>query len=292
MERVESSIFEGKKLAKLARHQTNRDIAQEFFNKEERRIGKNTTVMVDGFAISKESMSCDQWVAVPTMAGKDPRLAEPKRPKKAPVEPQPHCQVCMDGGELYCCQLCPRAYHYKCLEPEYQSKAKGWQFNCPQHRCVDCLQGTQDAGGMLYRCRWCERAYCEDCLDFDTTTLIGNTLQEYELLGYPEMVQAFYIQCGSCTDNFKENPDNAKICSYYAEETKFEYEKRFGQLSRETSTRAGSLTDATTIETTGANTPVVPDEYEPSVATSTRKRKAAKQSSLQSSSRKRGRISV
>jgi len=260
MERVEASIFEGKKLAKMAKG-TNRDIAAEYFSKEERRVGKNTTVMVDGFAISKESMNCGDWEAVPTMAGKDPRLAERKREKKPPITPQEHCQVCIDGGELHCCQLCPRAYHAQCLDREYQSKAKGWSFTCPQHRCFDCHQGTQDAGGMLYRCRWCERAYCEDCMDFDQTTLIGNTLQEYEVLGYPEVEQAFYIQCSSCTDNFKENPSNAKLCSDLADGINLAWEGKFGQISRETSTRPGSMTDATTVETTGMNTPMVPDEY-------------------------------
>ncbi len=284
MERVEASVFEGKKLAKMAKGASNRDIAQEFFNKEERRVGKNTTVMVDGFAISKESMNCEQWVAVPTMAGKDPRLAERKRKKKPAVEPQSHCQVCIDGGELHCCQLCPRAYHFKCLDPEYRSKAKSWQFNCPQHRCFDCHQGTQDAGGMLYRCRWCERAYCEDCMDFDKTTLIGNTLQEYELLNFPDMTQAFYIQCSVCTDHFKEHPKDFKLCSDLAEGIRLEYESRFGALSRETSTRAGSMTDATTVETTGVNTPMVLDEYEHIDPPPSRKRKI--QLSLSSSSKR------
>lgn len=258
MERVEASIFEGKKLAK-ANKGSNKEIAAEYFKKEDRRIGKNTTVMVDGFAISKESMNCAWGEAIPTLAGKDPRLAEPKRTKKAPIEPQSHCQVCIDGGDLHCCQSCPRAYHYKCLDSDYKSKALGWQFNCPQHICVDCRQGTQDAGGMLYRCRWCERAYCEDCMNFDKSILLGNTLREYELLGYPEMTNAFYVQCGACVDHFAEFPQDKKLCDDIATGIDLEYESRFGG-DREASTRAGSLTDATTIETTGANTPIVIDD--------------------------------
>ena len=81
IEQVQSRIFDGKK------HKTakdSREIAQDW-SREERRIGKNTTVMVNGFAISKESMGCSDWEAVPTMAGKDPRLAEPKREKKAAI---------------------------------------------------------------------------------------------------------------------------------------------------------------------------------------------------------------
>ena len=265
MERVESSIFDGKKLHKT-RGTSNKEIAQEYLDHSARRVDKNTTVMVDGFAISKESMNCGEWEAVPTLAGKDPSLAEHKREKKPAIEPQSHCQVCMDGGEIVCCQLCPRAYHLNCLDPEFQAKARGWQFNCPQHECHDCAQKTTDAGGMLYRCRWCEKAFCEDCLDWDNTMALGDNLIEYELLGYPEIVQAFYIQCSSCTANFKHNPHDKKVCDDLADGFRVEHEKLFGKsqpMERDLSTRPGSLTDATTIGTPGVHTPDVDDDEPP-----------------------------
>ena len=84
MEQVESRVFEGKTFSK-AKASDGYGSIQEEWSREERRKGKNTTVMVDGFAISKESMRCGDWEAVPTMAGKDPRLAEPKREKKPAV---------------------------------------------------------------------------------------------------------------------------------------------------------------------------------------------------------------
>ena len=289
MERVEASVFDGKKLARQ-KNTTNKDISQEFFDRAERRIGKNTTVMVDGYAISKESMNCGEWEAVPTFAGKDPRLAEPKRAKKAAIEPQSHCQVCFDGGELHCCQLCPRAYHFACLDREFQSKAKGWQFNCPQHECYDCSQKTTDAGGMMYRCRWCERAYCEDCLDFEKTELIGDNLVEYELLGYPEMTQAFYIQCHVCTAHFEDSPKDKEYCRSLEEEFKAEYNRRFGD-EREMSTRAGSLTDATSIETPGVITPHVPYDDDVELMGSSKKRKMKGDGSL-GGSFKRERLGV
>jgi SWI/SNF-related matrix-associated actin-dependent regulator of chromatin subfamily A member 5 len=290
MERVEASVFEGKKLLKSARYDTNKQAAQEFFNRADRRIGKNTTVMVDGFAISKESMNCAWGEAIPTIAGKDPRLAEPVRAKKPEVVPQDYCQVCIDGGNLHCCRLCPRSYHYGCLDKEYKSKAKGFSFSCPQHKCFDCAQSTAEAGGMLYRCRWCERAYCEDCLDSDNTILIGNSLMEYELLGYPEMSQAFYIQCGGCTDVFKQSPDNKKLCDDLAEGIRLEYEARF-TLGRETSTstRPSSMTDVTTLENTEVNTPVAIDE-EMELTPASRKRKARVEIPSSSRSTKRGKL--
>jgi SWI/SNF-related matrix-associated actin-dependent regulator of chromatin subfamily A member 5 len=292
MERVEASVFDGKKLARNQRSNTNRDISQEFFDRADRRVGKNTTVMVDGFAISKESMNCGEWEAVPTFAGKDPRLAEPKRAKKQAVEPQSHCQVCFDGGELHCCQLCPRAFHFACLDREFQSKAKGWQFNCPQHECSDCSQKTTDAGGMLYRCRWCERAYCEDCLDFENTELLGNNLIEYELLGYGEMTQAFYIQCHACTGHFEGNPNDKAFCDDLALGFKLDHERRFSEMDREMSTRAGSLTDATTVETPGVNTPRVPDDDDVEFLGSTSKKRKLKMDGNKGGSFKRERLGV
>ena len=90
IEQVQSRVFEGKKHMKTADINSYGGIAQEW-ERESRRVGKETTVMVDGFAISKESMNCGDWEAVPTMAGKDPRLAEPKREKKAKIVNQEVC---------------------------------------------------------------------------------------------------------------------------------------------------------------------------------------------------------
>ena len=100
MEQVESRVFQGKKWSKEKAIGGYGDIQQEW-SREERRKGKNTTVMVDGFAISKESMRCGDWEAVPTMAGKDPRLAEPKREKKPAVVNQEVCyNLCKSRASL------------------------------------------------------------------------------------------------------------------------------------------------------------------------------------------------
>ena len=166
IEQVKSRVFQGKEIRKANKNDKYLDPRQEWA-REDRRQGKNTTVMVGGYAVSKESMTCGDWEAVPTLAGKDPRLAEPKRDKKAAVNNQDYCQSCFDGGEITLCGLCPRSYHHDCLDPDAQARAKSSRaFSCPQHQCVDCSQKTTEAGGMLFRCRTCERAFCEDCLDF------------------------------------------------------------------------------------------------------------------------------
>ncbi|XP_047609428.1 autoimmune regulator [Phacochoerus africanus] len=62
-------------------------------------------------------------------------------PPALPSEPQPHqknedeCAVCRDGGELICCDGCPRAFHLACLSPPLRDIPSGtW-------RCSSCLQG-------------------------------------------------------------------------------------------------------------------------------------------------------
>ena len=87
MEHVETQVFEGKKIMKQKGWKDSVPLYNEI-TRQDRRLGKNTTVMVDGFAISKQSMQCAGWEAVPTMAGKDPRLAEPKRGKKEKINHQ------------------------------------------------------------------------------------------------------------------------------------------------------------------------------------------------------------
>ncbi|WPH04552.1 SWI/SNF chromatin remodeling complex component [Acrodontium crateriforme] len=222
MEKVECCLFEGKK------HHRSLELAekqQAELARADRRLGKNTTVMVDGFAISKDSMGCVDWEAVPTMAGKDPRLAEVKRVKKDPIVNQENCHVCWDGGDIVCCSGCPRSYHIKCLDKHQRIKAKTkMQYYCPQHECYDCEAKTTDAGGLIFRCRWCANGYCEECLDWDQTKLIGETLPELLIQGYGAVDQAWYIECPSCTTFFNSDPESKKIINAERKKRDQEYD--------------------------------------------------------------------
>lgn len=307
MEHVESRVFQGKRYTKEKDVNSFSDIKQEW-SREERRKGKNTTVMVDGYAVNKESMLCGEWEAVPTFAGKDPRLAQPKREKKKPLVNQEvccrlilrgrnfsnilqHCQVCWDGGELVLCSLCPRSYHFACLDKDAKARSKGKMgFNCNQHQCLDCEQKTTDAGGMIFRCRWCESGYCEDCLDWEKTNLIGENLKEYDLLGFAPVSQAFYISCPACNQYHAENEEAKDFCANVAFQYDLEHDQFLkdqalviadaevaAQKAMQVPSRPESLTDATTLETldnSGISTPQL-NPLDDLMKSGSKKRKAA-----------------
>lgn len=213
MEKVETRVFEGKNHVHDPKRNTNHDISTEW-TRESRRLGMERVVMVDGHPVLKETIGNNEWEAVATMAGKDPRLAEPPKRKRKEVEHQDYCQVCYDGGSLIVCTGCPRTYHYGCLSKEFQLKSVGkmGQFYCPQHQCAGCSQKTTNAGGMLFRCRWCESAFCEDCIDFDKVALLGEQLLEYDILGVEPSNQAFYVKCEGCIEHHAEHPESQEMC--------------------------------------------------------------------------------
>ncbi|CAI6342104.1 unnamed protein product [Periconia digitata] len=205
MERVECAVLDGKRYQRnnAYSNKTQESILPASATRQDRRKGKNVTVMVDGFAVNKESLRCADGEAVPTLAGKDVRLAEPEREKRHEYQHEEHCLMCFDGadsGHLIGCKSCPRAYHFNCLEEAYQAKVKGFQhFFCPQHVCCDCGKHTTDAGGLIYRCRWCPRGFCEDCLaETQTEELVGDNLPEFEMLGEGVSSSGFYIKCHEC----------------------------------------------------------------------------------------------
>nr|XP_020739231.1 autoimmune regulator [Odocoileus virginianus texanus] len=81
----------------------------------------------------------------PAPGGGDARAGPRDRapaPPALPSEPQLHqknedeCAACRDGGELLCCDGCPRAFHLACLTPPLSEIPSGtW-------RCSNCVQGT------------------------------------------------------------------------------------------------------------------------------------------------------
>ena len=221
-EQVRTRFFDGKNFTK-AKDRTD-SVMVTHLSRESRRVGKNTTVMIDGIAVSKESLACSDWEAVPTMAGKNASLANPKRAKKESIKHQQSCQICWETGNLIACNLCPRAYHSDCLHPTKKPRVNQFgSFFCPQHYCKKCKLGTSDAGGMLYRCRWCEMAYCDDCLDSSNVELLGDTLKEFLLLDFGYIVQAHFVTCPSCVYRHRNLPKDRKFCHDMASKFDAEY---------------------------------------------------------------------
>ncbi|XP_054980388.1 autoimmune regulator [Sorex araneus] len=68
--------------------------------------------------------------------GGDPRASAPADlPREPPLhQNEDECAVCQDGGELICCDGCPRAFHLACLSPPLLEIPSGtW-------RCAECLR--------------------------------------------------------------------------------------------------------------------------------------------------------
>jgi SWI/SNF-related matrix-associated actin-dependent regulator of chromatin subfamily A member 5 len=282
MERVECAVFDGKRyqreVDKSSKGATSAaNILPDTIKREDRRKGKNTTVMVDGYAISKESMNCADWEAVPTYAGKDPRLSEPVREKKRVFSHEDHCLVCFDDEgvqHLEVCKSCPRAYHLDCLEPSQQSKVKGFSgFYCSQHNCSDCGKTTADAGGLIFRCRWCPQGFCEDCLDWDKAVLIGENLPEFELMGEAPTQGGFYVKCPTCVDNEesrewiekseKHYKDQHDILLQYRKETQRKFEERETTTVKQHDSSAQKLNNTSTL--TNGHLPVSPSLLESAI---------------------------
>lgn len=220
MERMEYAIFDGKRyqrqLDKDAKATSScRNILSEDVSRADRRRGKYITTMVDGYAVDKISMNCSEWEAVPTLAGKDTRLAGPIRAKRRELRHEQHCLTCFEGQDvsrMINCRSCPRAYHFNCLESPYRAKAKRFGgFVCPQHYCSDCGKTTTDTGGLIFRCKRCPLGSCEDCLDWDHTDLIGANLPEFELVGEASASNGYHIRCDACRELCEEHEQEKSL---------------------------------------------------------------------------------
>ncbi|KAF1965362.1 hypothetical protein BU23DRAFT_546162 [Bimuria novae-zelandiae CBS 107.79] len=211
MERVETAVFEGKRYQRKLGSKALESATHESNIIETPRKRKQMTTMVDGLEVSTESLNCGQWEAVPTLAGKDPRLADAVRAKRHEYSHEEHCLACFDGpdvGHMVECKSCPRAFHFDCLDEEFQGKVRGFSgFYCPQHTCCECGKNTTDAGGLMYRCRWCPRGFCEDCIEWGKEELIGENLPEFEMMHQPSAETGFYIKCPDCVDSIAEDEE-------------------------------------------------------------------------------------
>ncbi|GAA5946579.1 hypothetical protein JCM3765_000305 [Sporobolomyces pararoseus] len=222
-EAVQSRKFEGKMYGA-----SNSDIRQEWQEMEgkQARLDKSRTTLVDGFAVSRESLNNKQWEAVKTITS-DPKalkkLQNTKRAQKQ-FEHEDWCCYCRDGGEVFLCRSCPRVAHADCAGYTKSEMKKLMQYACPQHNCQECGRTTAEAGGLLFRCQLCPIAYCEDCLPPGDLDSVGDVLPEFLILDYGRTAQAHFIKCNHCLEHFSENPSEAK--AWRVEQDKIEKKAR------------------------------------------------------------------
>ncbi|XP_061210548.1 autoimmune regulator-like [Neopsephotus bourkii] len=114
-----------------------------------------TTQATWGLAASRHKATTPEKQAIPTPTGALGSLASmsPSNtaaflaggdPLPAPLgqENEDECAVCGDGGELICCDGCPRAFHLACLVPPLPRVPSGtWQ-------CGSCVATAAESSGL------------------------------------------------------------------------------------------------------------------------------------------------
>jgi SWI/SNF-related matrix-associated actin-dependent regulator of chromatin subfamily A member 5 len=172
-----------------------------------------TCTVVDGFAVKRANLYTMQ-AGEPSVWGREAAGAAPAARKKGgQVAGRDYghsdtCQVCWDGGELYCCDWCPAAYHAACLPPDGVPPADGGRralWACPHHRCAECARGPAASGGLLFRCEACADAFCEDHLP--ATVLLRperlvDKCARFQALGQAHPDTAAFIRCSDECDAF------------------------------------------------------------------------------------------
>lgn len=118
--------------------------------------------------------------------------------KKARFENQDYCQLCWDGGELVCCDLCPASYHCDCLGV---TTVPRMQWRCPHH---STCSGCSVKSSFLFRCTMCPVAFCEDCLSPEFVLLGSN--KRWTALGFHHTMSSpfTYVYCSEACQRFDE----------------------------------------------------------------------------------------
>ena len=189
-------------------------IAAEFASRGPRQR-QSTTVTIDGFTVKRANLYTMEHGEPSVFAREAAPLdegagAEPstRRMERAGRD-YPHadlCQICWADGTLYCCDLCPAAYHAACLGESEKALQRANPWVCPHHSCQDCGRKAAAAGGLLFRCECCAAAFCEDHLPEDVVAngrIVGHC-ERFERLGQTHPAQACFVHCSPECARFAE----------------------------------------------------------------------------------------
>lgn len=177
-----------------------------------KRLVKNRLVMVDGHGSGYGASH------VPVLSSNnydlqsgessvfDRELSHTKKqnfvvPGKKPrvFENSDHCQVCLDGGHLVCCPLCPVSLHTACIGLKKENDFA----RCSHHGCTKCGKNRSVAGGFLYPCAICTNSYCDECLPMNEPgfRLLGRN-HRFEKLGYDTTKHTAYLHCSADCEKY------------------------------------------------------------------------------------------
>ena len=95
------------------------------------------------------------------------------------------------GGGLRGCDLCPAAFHLKCIGMNEADAGSWGTWACPHHACTVCGRKAAAVGGLLFRCSVSPVSYCEDHLPADA--LIMGENPRFQALGAAHPKQGCYI---------------------------------------------------------------------------------------------------
>ncbi|CAL9132510.1 unnamed protein product [Musa acuminata var. zebrina] len=75
------------------------------------------------------------------------------------------CGLCIDGGELICCDNCPSTYHQTCLTIQVVLPEGSWYcHNCICKSCGDVVDATTSSSFAVLECSQCEHKYHGTCV--------------------------------------------------------------------------------------------------------------------------------
>ncbi|KAL0953043.1 hypothetical protein HGRIS_007245 [Hohenbuehelia grisea] len=193
---VSCRMFDGKVIQKV---KDNKDIAAEW-SALEKRARVDRTIRLGGMTFLIE----------PPPIERATKVSKPAKQSKRAFEWEDWCNVCRDGGRLLLCNLCPRVFHAECQGLTAHDLSVTARIMCSQHSCSSCARNTAQCGGMLFKCRSCPQAFCDDCMPDGDIFAWGESIPEFEFLGYPAKSTSYYIKCHECLEHFKTHPEEGK----------------------------------------------------------------------------------
>ncbi|KAI9728218.1 MAG: hypothetical protein M1828_004679 [Chrysothrix sp. TS-e1954] len=194
-ERVKCAMFEGRTYLKTKKEEP---MVEQPIIRQDRRLNKNTTVLIDGYYVSRESLNCKNGEAVATLAGDKSGSVRKERGTRDLLQ---HTS----DNSLNARYAQPHTMQGVC--PSFRRPRTPTAGDAPR---MDVANATKRRLKLA--------ACCLDCLDWDAAKLIGEDLPSFEALGYSNE-KSFYIRCPECHANANVDDSNLPRASISSTET-------------------------------------------------------------------------